>query len=33
MVNSATKGATGEIVNKAAQNSFTDKVKNFFGFN
>jgi RHS repeat-associated protein len=32
MVNSATKGAAGETVNKAAQNSIGDKIKNFFGF-
>ena len=32
MTNSATKGASGEVVNKATQNSFTDKVKSFFGF-
>ena len=32
MTNSATKGVSGEVVNKAAENSITDKVKKFFGF-
>lgn len=32
MTNSATKGVPGQVVNKATQNSVTDKVKSFFGF-
>uniref|UniRef100_UPI001F377734 DUF6443 domain-containing protein n=1 Tax=Flavobacterium ustbae TaxID=2488790 RepID=UPI001F377734 len=32
MINSATKGAVGETVNKAAQNSIGDKIKSFLGF-
>lgn len=32
MANSATKGVSGTVVNKAAQNTVVDKVKNFFGF-
>jgi RHS repeat-associated protein len=32
MTNSATKGVSGEVVNKAVGNSITDKVKKLFGF-